>query len=645
MNKNTINKIIDDPKKYATNMPIKSLVNILQKMSDAYYGAQELVNDEIYDIMYDVLKERDPDNSYFFQTGVKKTTNKDVTLPYPMPSLNKIKPTEKTLERWFKTYTDYVIMDKLDGISIQIFKNNEGIIDIFTKKQTGKGTSKIHLLKYLITNKTLNNIPNNTSIRGELVIAQKDFNKLKDIYEFKNPRSMMASFVNVDKIDTRIAEKAQFIAYSIISPRYNIEEQLKILTKWGFKTVWYKHNITDDIEMIEPMLINTLIKRRASSEFLIDGLVIADNATIHPYADTTPKHTIAFKINSEENMKDAIVEDVEWNPTMYGYLQPVIRIKPIILDGNVTVTYVSAHNAKYVLDNKIGKGSIIKIIRSGDVIPYIVSIVKHNNKADMPDMEYVWNDTKIEIIAVNPSEEILNIIHIKQNAHFFKKIGVKHLSEGIITKLHNAGYKTIQKILEATKYKDESLYEINGLGEKIVTKIYNQIDKSFKNVKMADIMAGSLQFGRGIGAKKLSLILKKYPNILDYKNIDEIKDKILLIDGFSDNLAEKFANNLSKFHTFLISIQNVYDFTIAKQNKKTKGIFINQQIVLTGIRSEVINNFVENNGGKISSSVSKNTTLLIYEGESNSSKIKKAIELNIKMISYDEFMKQYKLVE
>jgi NAD-dependent DNA ligase len=152
-----LNKIINEPEEYANSLTIPKLVSILQKLSDAYYGeTKPLIDDEHYDIMFDVLKERDPNNAFLFQTGMKKTTNKDINLPYSMPSLNKIKVDDKILTRWFNTYPgNYCIMDKLDGISVQIYKDKNGNIDIFTKKQTNIGTSKKHLLKYLVSDKVL----------------------------------------------------------------------------------------------------------------------------------------------------------------------------------------------------------------------------------------------------------------------------------------------------------------------------------------------------------------------------------------------------------------------------------------------------------------------------------------------------------
>lgn len=657
-----IDKINENPKEYAKSLTVVKLVSILQKLSDYYYGeTRPLVDDDIFDEMFDVLRERDPDNAFLFQTGVSKTTGKDIKLPYSMPSLNKIKPAEKSLTRWFNTYKGpYLIMDKLDGISMQLFKDKDGEIDIYTKKQTDIGTSKKHLLKYFIDEKVLKNMPNNTSIRGEVVISKKDFEKiLKFDSDLKNPRSAMAGLINTDKIDTRIAKYAQFVTYNILSPRYDIEKQTKLLKKWGFKTVWSTQNLTinennDDIEIIEKELTEILTIRKLESDYLVDGIVVNDMNDVYEHNDDNPKHAMAFKMNTTSDMKDVKVKKVSWEPTMYGYLQPVIEIEPVVLTGNTTVTFVTAHNAKYVFDNNIGKGSIIKIVRSGDVIPYIVSVVIPSKKPDMPNIEYEWNETNVEIIVKNPSDDILNEINMKKILHFFRTLNVKYLSEGIIKKLYDAGYDSIDSIIIASWDEDDGTYNIDGLGKRMMTKIYEEVKKAFKQIKLYDLMSGSLVFGRGFGVKKLKEIVKVYPNILiDFKDLNknEICINILKVDGFSDLLSSKFANNFKKFLSFLKNLRKICNgycdlsFETKKKEKTKSNIdFSNEKIVMTGFRSDIITNFIEDNGGKISSSVSKNTTLVIHaDADKSSSKMDKALELGIQTISLSEFKEKYSL--
>jgi DNA ligase (NAD+) len=737
-----LDKIVDDPDKYARSVTVERLVTILQKMSDYYYNEpRPLVDDDVFDTMNDVLKKRDPNNAFLFQTGVTEATEKDVQLPYSMPSLEKIKPGEKSLTSWFKKYNGpYMVMDKLDGISVQIYKDSKGHVNLYTKKQTSMGTIKNHMLKYLVNDKALANLPNNTSIRGEVVISKKDFEDVsKQIPDLKNERVTMSALMNTDRIDSRISKKAQMVVYNILYPRYTMDEQIKKLEKWGFKTVWHKqytisdlndseNNDNDDfatneendneeeddeedeedeededdgenkaivkLSKTELSLQQILLDRIETSEFLIDGLVVADDSKIYEHTEDKPKYSMAFKMN--QDIKDAVVEEVIWDPTMYSYLKPVIRIKPITFPGNVTVTYATGHNAKNIYNNNIGKGATIKIVRSGNVIPYVIKVDTPASKPDMPDMEYEWTDEgkKVDIMVVNPSDEISRKIQIKRNLHFFRKLKVKFLSEGIITKIYDGGYTTVKSIVKCASTKNTKLYKIPGLGEKMVTKIYDQIDKAFNRVKLFDLMAGSLIFGRGLGVRKIKAILKKYPNVLNMvsDNDSVIKQNILQVAGFSDILATKFADNLKSFGDFLTELKSVSKYNLTfepqqapqpsqspqpeqtpiddkskkgknKNNKqksptkdknneqkslakaKDNNLMTNQKILMTGFRSDAILEFIENNGGEIASGVSKNTTLVIYDTskKGDTSKLNRARDLGIQTMTRQEFENKYNI--
>jgi len=676
MSKKEIAEILKDPIEYANNLEISKLVKLLQKLSDAYYADIEIVDDSIYDKLESVLKERDPKNKFLFQTGIKNKDKNDVELPYTMPSLNKIKPKEKELKKWFKKYNEgsYIIMDKLDGISVQLHKDNKGNINLYTKKQTNMGTSKQYLIEHLINKKTLENIPNNTSIRGEVVISKNDFEQFKD--EFKNPRSVAAGLMNTDKIDNRILKVAKYITYDILSQKEKIKKKLKQLSNWGFDTVWnyeikmnQESDESDDeseeeseeineetneeeeeeekesSEDMEKKLIKILLQRKIKSEYLIDGLVVFDNSTSYNNSLDNPKHAMAFKMNHEADMKDVEVEEVIWQPTKYYYLQPIVRIKPTQLSGNTTVTYLTGHNAKYIYNNNIGKGSIIKIVRSNEVIPFIVDVVKPSKKPSMPNMKYHWNATEVKIIVDEPSKEILEQIEIKIILHFFRKLKVKYLSEGIITKLYENNFDSIKKILNACSTRNETLFTIKGLGAKIINKIYDEIEKALNKIKLHELMHASTKFGETLGSKKLKKIVDEYPDILEWskeikKDIEYINEKILKIKGFSDKSSMMFSKNFKSFCDFIKDIN--YKIESKKKKSSKKLLLKDEKIVMTGFRSDEISEFIENNGGTISSSVSKNTTLVIYiENEKTQSKLIKAKELNIKTITRNNFEKKY----
>ena len=487
---------------------------------------------------------------------------------------------------------------------------------------------------------------------------------------------------NKKNFDKNLASKAHIVCYEIYTSVSTIEEQLNQLSEWNMNVVWFKaftredmlNSIDDnsdeddenkddslsDTKKIESFLANTLTARKRESQFLIDGLVLTDNSKAYDNTIDNPKHSMAFKMNNSDAIKTATVIRVIWNVSAYSYLSPIIQINPITLSNNTNVSYITGHNARYIEENKIGENAVIQIEMAGEIIPHVVAVVTGATKADMPEIETKWSETNVDLIVVNPDEETKRLIKIKQNLHFFRKLGVKFLSEGLITKLYDSGYKTIESIAKASSSKNEDLYEIDRLGKKMVDKIYSQIDKSFLKIKLPELMSASLKFGRGLGVRKFREILKKYPDLLKMvkeADHDTIRDSIIEVPGFSWLLATKVADNLKKFVKFLDDLNkktgykidfNVKTKTKTQTKKTTKAtkennIFEGQTIVMTGFRSEPIADFVESQGGKIGSGVSKNTTLLIYNGDKISSKIEKAQTLGIKIMKREEFEKLHNI--
>ena len=131
-----------------------------------------------------------------------------------------------------------------------------------------------------------------------------------------------------------------------------------------------------------------------------------------------PDYAFAFKKNIDP--KHTTVKQVIWTISKHGYLKPRVELEPVQI-GGTTIQYATAFNAKYVKDNNIGPGTVVAIVRSGDVIPYIVNIVK-STEAEMPKgIDYEWNDTNVDIIVEGDTQEQ----KIKQITHFFQKLGTK----------------------------------------------------------------------------------------------------------------------------------------------------------------------------------------------------------------------------
>ena len=503
-------EILIDPYKFANNISIDELVETLKQLSYYYYQTDEpLIPDSTYDLLRDVLEERDPDNEYLKAVGAPIDKNK-VELPYPMASLNKIKPTTDALTNWKMNYKGpYVLSDKLDGVSGLLYKKDNKF-KLYTRGDATTGQDITHLIPYLLKDKYKpGKIPNGTAIRGEIVMSKKNFDTIKDKY--KNARNTVAGLVNSKNYSIDIAKLTDFVAYAIIHPKLKQEEQMQKLTEWEFPIVEYKvlKDITNDI------LSKYLLERRTDSKYDVDGIVVIDSSTTYDVKDLNPEYGFAFKMVLTDQVAEATVLDIEWNITKLGFLKPVVIIKPVNLTG-VTIKNITAFNAKYVVNNKLGSGSVIKIVRSGDVIPYILEVLKSSSSGEpkMPTIAYKWNDSNVDIIVKDVHGAAQDAIIIKQITDFFKVIGAKNISEGIVTKLVQHGYKSIQSILGANV---DDLKDIEGLGEKSITKIFLNIVESMNEVDLPTLMAASNTFGRLLGVKKLSLITNAYPNIINEK--------------------------------------------------------------------------------------------------------------------------------
>ena len=238
-----------------------------------------------------------------------------------------------------------------------------------------------------------------------------------------------------------------------------------------------------------------------------------------------------------DQSKESVVTGVTWNTSKHGLKKPIVQIEPINI-GGVTVRNISGQNGKFIESNIIGPGAIIEVVRRGDVIPYIEKVIKPANKPAMPDGEYEWTATNVDIIVPvdDESRERLALA-------FFKDIGVDGVGIGNIKKFSKAGFKTIPQILKMTK---EDILSIEGFKDKSAQKIYSGLQElqadNFGKVPIEKLMGLSGTFGRGIGGKRIKEIFKLYPDVLN-RNISEgeMIELIQTVPGFSVKTATQFA--------------------------------------------------------------------------------------------------------
>lgn len=617
----------------ARKMPITTLAKIIKYASDKYYNTQtSVISDEMFDFIRDVLQERSPNNKVLKQIGAPVTDKVKIKLPFHMGSLDKIKP-GGALEKWTEKFKGpYSISDKLDGISGLLHKKGKEI-SLYTRGDGSSGTDITYLIPHIKSIK-IDKLPTNISIRGELIISKEKFKKYEST--MANGRNMVSGVVNAKSYDPAIVNDIDFICYELIEGIKH-SEQLDKLKSYGLKVV--NHSILKSLD--DNSLSKLLEKRKKEGEYDLDGIVIFDD-NIHPKNKSgNPLYGFAFKSLSSLEFADVEVIDIEWNLSKDGLIKPIVKITPTKISG-VVISNVTGHNAKNIVDNGISKGAVIRVVRSGDVIPYIMEIIKPASKIQYPIIPYKWNGTKVDLIydESQENEEATEQLLTKNLTNFFKKIGTKWIDESTIIKFINAGYGSVKDIINAS---EEDLLELESFGEKMAEKIYNSIQEALKDVELVDLMNGSNIFGNGFGEKKLGAILKVHPDIVNNKvTKDKLVDMIKAIDGFDDKTAIKFADNINDFRLFL------KDLDIEYKNKfkgmKVGNKFKDMHIVFTGFRNKELEEYVTNEGGKIVGSVSKNTSLVVCaDKDESSSKLEKARDLNIKILTKDEFIKKFNI--
>jgi NAD-dependent DNA ligase len=259
----------------------------------------------------------------------------------------------------------------------------------------------------------------------------------------------------------------------------------------------------------------------------------------------------------------------------------------------------------------------------------------------MPSVPYKWNDTHVDIMLENASED--PTVKEKNITGFFRGIGVEGLSSGNITRLIKAGYDTVPKIIEMS---ESDFLNVEGFKGKMANKIYTGIHNKLKETSIIELMAASNIFGRGFSEKKMELILNELPDILISNDTKEGKIKaVASVKGMAIKTAEAFVYKIEDFKDFLSVCgleYKLYEKATEKSIDQSHPLF-GKTIVLTGTRDKHIIELLKNIGVNQGSSVSKSTFLVIAKNkDEDTGKAEEARKLNIPIMSVEEFIQTYK---
>jgi NAD-dependent DNA ligase len=451
---------------------------------------------------------------------------------------------------------------------------------------------------------------------------------------------MVAGIVNHKTIPSAVSDM-HFVAYEVIKPEFKPSDQLSLLKTLQVETVLHSQMLPNELTNEE--LSSILINWRTNYKYEIDGVIVADNRIYLRQTAGNPEHAFAFKMVLSDQIAEAIVTDVIWTPSKDGYLKPRVQIEPINL-GGVKIEYATGFNGAFIRDNKVGIGATIQLIRSGDVIPHIKSVTVKAPEAKMPDVPFIWNDTQVDIMLEDAKAD--PTVREKNITGFFKGIEVEGLGEGNVSRIVEAGFDTVAKII---KMSEDDFLKVEGFKKTMASKIYTGIRGGLQQASLISLMAASNIFGRGFNNKKLELILNDLPNILTSTKTNNTKTtEVAAIKGMALKTAEAFVSKIEDFKEFLTECGLQYKL------KKPKVILVeevdeshplyNKTVVLTGTRDKTIIDILKNVGANQGASVSKNTHLVVTKSKDDGTgKAEEAKKLGIPLMSVEEFIVTYGL--
>ena len=661
-------------------------VKLLEKYNKFYYDQD---SPSVPDYQYDELKKniiKLEENNFFLKNygsisdyvGFKPSSKfNKIKHSKPMLSLaNAFK--DKDIEDFIKKINNYLnnktlnlsysLEPKIDGISASLTYKN-GLL--FKGLSRGDGETGEDILENLKTIKQIPNkilgkdVPKILEIRGEVYIGKEDFKQIKD--KFANPRN--AAGGSLRQKDSAMTAKIplQFIAYAfgVIEPLVfkNQTDFLKKINEWGFKINSHNYLAKNaaDIKKIH----NKIEKMRSDLDYDIDGLVIKIN-DLNLQArlgntSSSPRWAIAYKFSSVKattRVKDIIIQ-----VGRTGALTPVAKVDPVTV-GGVVVSNATLHNEEEIIRKDIRIGDYVSIQRAGDVIPQIVSVdlnkrKKNTKKYIFPTKCPSCGSQTIKEININTkkADVIRRCLDKDYKCQHIAKEKLKHFVSKDAFNIDGLGKKVIDQFWKLKLIKTPSdifsldytkIINLEGWGQLSADNLKSAIKKS-SNI-LLDRFIYSLGV-RHIGEENAKLLgnffisINKFSELLDNSKRINLLKNIDQLDGIGSaqlKSLEEFFSNKSNNKIILSLIKNlkIENSKLPNKNGKLSG----KTIMFTGSfekisRSEA-KSLVEENGGKVLSSISKKLNNLVTgDSKPTKSKIEKAKDLGINIISESDWYK------
>lgn len=672
-------KINEDPDKYIKDHlgKIEDLKKMVEIAAYLYYNfSGGGLSDNSFDALEYALAKREKIKGRIYEKiGAPPIEKLRVKLEYPVPSLTKVKPGSAELTKFLARFHEYIVTKfgsnipklncfwsvKLDGVSgVATYEN--GILTKLNTRGDGIIGGNVIYLKEFIKTGLPAVIPNKNKVvvRGEFILKNKVWNeKYKGSYS--NARAFVSGKINAGFISSALQD-IDFVSYKLMVwgedkklPPWS--QTMKILTAQGFTVaengIFTSPTIFDLMEFYK--------NKRTSCEYKIDGVVISQDKSYS--ADISydeggilenPHDSFAFKMALEEQIRNTKVINVEWNISRYGRYVPVAIYEAVYVDG-VRMTRATAHNARHIQDWNMGKGTKIKIFRSGDVIPQIKDVEIDGKIVPIFPLsesnggyEWYWEKSDIVLAEISTNKDVM----IKRISHFFETIGVPRIREKTAENFYNGGLKTPESIVSSTV---QEMIKIKGIGKKSADFFQEKIKEAMSTVPPDRFIIASTTFESGLGRKLLKLLFQKMPTILELSET-EISNafKKQKIPGIGQSRIERITKGIPEFKKYLDSfakkyisdsIKN-YNLRIKKLDEEGRNPKIeNKKFVITGFMGVIdyeLEDYIYDHHGDFVSTVTSDVEAVISGNVMEySKKMKAAAELGVHVFTLQEFAEIY----
>lgn len=635
---------------------ITNLVEKIRHANDAYREGEPVMSDAEYDALLDELKELDPGNVLLKRGIIEEAKGKArmEKLPVPMYSLEKVKTWDE-IRDWLGQFTPdtrLVMTPKYDGISLVTSVGDN--VKAWTRGDGVEGQASHRRFR------EMKGYPNYYLVNfcdycwGEAIMRKDKFKKWMDA-GYKTARNMVAGQFNADDWNPEILADTDYVIYGC-DASMNKTWILRELERSGAGGVYTVMRVRDVLE--SEGIFNELFTDW-SEYYCIDGIVMELDdhdmrEALGRLPNGNPRYAMAVKFPEWNDAKVARVEGVTWKISKDGVSRPVIQIEPTEI-GGVTVCNVTGHNAAYVIDNKLHKGALIRVRRSGDVIP------KHDETVDWNEADYEkwadeimlcpscgsllrWNETYVDLLCMNPScrERV-----IAQNLFFFTTMGIEEVGEPTVMKLYDAGYDDVAKIVKMT---EEEWCRIPGLGTAAYRSLMTQLDTMYHSrIPLARLMTAFNTFGGVFGEKTCQMIfdelgLDSLDTLLDKVGDPDFYNELVGVRGVGETVAKFFIHGVRQWAGIDNLKTTTLDIYLAERKKSADGKSV--VVCFSGVRDKKLEKELTDKGHRVASGVSRNTDLLVVKDvEGSSSKIKKARDLGIPVVAIDDRDLLWKTIE